>query len=174
MPGTLLKLSPEEIRAIEQEVEEILIKKALEQKIATRREDVVVRDILPATDFNWSYEYWQESVSASGYATTVSVSLPDTKIVLFYGAKNLNPNPKTAAIKFLVGKGGTKVKDIWQIEHAYTEENAAVYSRDYVIYNKSEHITIQQYGRGTAGTDNLILLGKVAEPRGETIAGGSE
>lgn len=172
MPGTLQKLTEEEIVTLEQELEQLLIKKAIEQGIVTKAEDAVVRDILPATDFNWNYEYWVENVSASGWAITVSVSLPDDKIIAFYGVKNLNPNPKTAAVKFQLGKGGTKVKDIWQIEHAYTEDNTAVYSRDFIIYNKSEHITISQYGRGTAGTDNLIFLGKVVEPKGDTIVGG--
>ena len=172
MAGTILhRLTPEEQKAIEDAVVDYLIRRALEKKIATKPEDLVVRDILPGTDLNGlSGEVWVQSLSAFQYVSVYSGKNPDTKIFAVFGAKFLSPTPKTAVIRFKLGAGGAKIKDIWQVEPAFVEENCAVYTDRPIKYEDDETFVIEFYGKDS-GEDNVVLLGKVVEPKGELIMG---
>jgi len=171
MPGTTIALSEAEARAISAAVDQQLIERANAQKIP----DPIVRDILPKTDLVFTNEVWEEILAgANAYNQVVTaLDLKSKKLIAFMGVKNRAAAPVTTAVKFTLGSGDAKVKDIWEIEAAEDPVmgNKALYVQNPVIYNSTDIFSIYFYARAAA-TDNLILLGRVCESRGETIVGG--
>lgn len=170
--GTMLyKVTEAEQRAIAENTDDLLIQKALEKKIASNPEDLVVRDILPNTDLNnRSGEVWNQHLSAFSWCMNYSGKNTDTKIIGLFGVKNKSANPRTAGIKFKVGAGGAKTKDLWQVEQAWTEENTALYSKNTVVYMPDDTFVIEFYGDANVTDERCVLLGRVVEPKGEQIA----
>ena len=170
--GTIIgKLTPVEERAFQEDVDRWLIARAIEKKMATRSEDLVCRDLLPGTDLNGlSGEVWAQSISAFSYKMCYSGKNPDTKIFAIYGGKNKAATPRTTGMKFKLGAGGAKVKDEIQIEHASLEDNTAWYLKSPIKYEDDETFVIEFYG-DSSGTDGVVLLGRVVEPKGERIMG---
>lgn len=167
----LYGLRPEEVRALQETTDAWLIRRAVEKKIATKPGDLLVRDLLPSTDLNGlSGEVWAQACTAYTYAMCYSGNNPDTKIFALIGVKNKYATPRTAALRFKAGAGGAVVKDIWQIEQGMLEENTAVFTKDPIKYENAETFVIENYGIST-GNDGVIFLGRVCEPRGETIVG---
>lgn len=164
------KLTAGEERAIQADVDAWLIRRAIEKKIATSPEDLVVRDLLPGTDLNGlSGEVWAQSISAFSYNMNYSGKNPDTKIFAIYGGKNKAATPRTTGLKFKLGAGGAKIKEEINIEHANLEDNTAWYLKNPIKYEDDETFVIEFYG-DSSGTDGVILLGRVVEPKGERIA----
>jgi len=164
-------LKPEEIKTLQETTDAWLTKRAIEKRIVTRPEDLVVRDILPGTDLNGlSGEVWSQVCSAFQYNMCYSGKNPNTKIFAIFGVKNKSSTPRTVALRFKLGAGGASVKDIWQVEQAYLEDNTAVFTKDPIKYEDQETFVIENYGL-SSGEDGVILLGRVVEPRGETISG---
>jgi len=176
MPITT-NLSEKEIRAIETRIEEYLKDLAVRKGIVKSREDVIVRSILPATDFGspsfspgFSIEDFAVTYSATGWQTVINGRLPDKKIVAFYGVRLAGSTPITSAIKFALGANGAKTKEIVQVEPALTtEEKEAIFEKP-ILYEDSQYMYVQYYAKST-GSDRVVLLGMVAEPKGEVISG---
>lgn len=173
MLGLRTKMSIEEIRSLEAAVENKLIEIALAKKVAGSAGDLVVRDFLPLTDFKLTNEEWKEAVSAYGYATVVSnIKLDDDQVCAFIGVKNKAANPLSLLARFRLGAGGAKIKDIWNLESTHTMEEVEGYAASPVIYQPSETMMVDLYGK-VAGTDYVVFLGKMCEPRGKTVVGGA-
>jgi hypothetical protein len=170
--GTVLyKLTEAELKSLVEATDQYLIQKALEKKVGASPDDLVVRDILPGTDLNnMSGEVWNQHLSAYLWTMNYSGKNPDTKIFGIFGYKNKSANPHTVAIRFKVGAGGAKIKDIWHVEQAQTEENTAVYSKNTIIYMDDETFVIEFYGDANTTDERGILLGRVVEPKGEIIS----
>jgi len=160
----------EEIRELESKIEEDLIRRAVIQKIGgvASPDEVAVRDILPATDLGATNQIWEQTMaSANAFNTIYTPTAATKKVFAFYGVKNRKSTPNTTAIRFNLGTA--KTKDIWQIEEIYTEtQTTRGIATKPVVYNKEESINIAMYAIAAA-SDNVILLGKVAEPKGETV-----
>jgi len=192
--GTLLALTTEGIMQLERDVVAELKRRALDQNIAASEAELVVRDILPATDLNAAYEEWTQSglIAGGAYTTVYSGRLRDTKIFAVYGVCNETPtatsgvayktkesagvsgaSPCTVAIRFGLGVGPAKIKDIWHVQKMYEKDEQSVFCDVPVIYNKEEVFQIAFYGRRSVsgGMDAIILHGKVCEPKGEVILG---
>ncbi len=168
MPITA-KLTAQQIRAIEEEVKRRLVEKAVAQKIGgvVSAKDVVVRDILPSTDLGFTNEVWEETIStANSWTTLVNTTVSSDKCYMFFGVKNVNASPKIVALKF---SKGAVVKDIWHFQDMLTEPTVEAISDILIFYGKEEPMKIEYYAQAT-GTDNLIIRGFVAEPRGKRIA----
>jgi len=181
--GTIKRpLTLEEQRAILATVEEKLRAEAARAKIA----DPIIRDLLPGDltnpDDPTVNNVWRQSVSADAYRVVYSGKNPNDRIFAIFGVKSRMPVatytasgyvealfPRTTAIRFWEGTTRTALKDIWQLEDGWTEENRVIYSPVPVIYKESEGFNIDLYAR-SSGTDEIILLGKVVEPRNKVIA----
>jgi len=169
----IYRLTPQEIRSLERAVEAELLRLGVEEGLG-KPEELIVRDLLPKTDLGFTNEEWVESVSAYGWARCISsIENDKEQLVAIYGVANLNPNPLTLAVKFTLGPGDAKVKDIWQIEQIYTNsERPEGYAKDYIIYHAPDTWSVFQYGK-EAGTDRLVYYAKIVEKKGRTIMGGS-
>jgi len=176
-------LTGEEIAAIEQALEEELIKRALNAGLATDRDGLVVRDILPKTDFGSSYfsndEWvWHASIGGNSWVKGIEKDLDNDFAVGFYGVIGpRSSTTKTVAVKFMLRE--TMTKDIWHIEQCRVPEAASVdmvfgVTKSPVVYNPNDTVVVYLYGTGTATADSetIVLLGKVVEPVGRTVHGG--
>ena len=161
-------MTDEEKVAYKVGIEEELVKRAVEQKVVTSRDDAVVRDLLPSTDFGDTNEVWTQSLTANTYVSTYTPTPDSKKVIAIYGVKNANATPITTVIKFGLGAGPAKVKDLWGVEPAWLELNTEALTSEPIIYNKEERVTIQQYSSATA-TDNVLFLGLICEPKGENV-----
>lgn len=171
MPGLRGTTTPEQASQIERQCISMLLAYARAKGIS----DPIIRDIYPNVDLLGaglvgSGYLWQQAVSAMGYATVYSGKLQDDQALVIFKVANKRAAPLTVAIKFWDGTGRTAVKDIWQVEDAWLEEDfqAECDPQDAIFYGVSEGYNIDFMGQ-IAGTDNVILHGKVVEPRGKTI-----
>lgn len=168
--GVSTYLTIEEKKKIEDDVIARLIQEAVSQKVVTKEDDLVIRDIMPNTDLGLTNEYWAEVLATPNAwnAAIINVTLPKDKIIAFYGVKNKAAVMLSSMVRFNLAQA--KVKDIWEVEDIQTELNAEALAETPVLYNNSEVIRIDMYCMGLAGTDELMLIGKVAEPKGKLIS----
>jgi hypothetical protein len=191
MEGLLTRLSPEKIEALEKAVEAELLRRALTQKVVGAVEDAIVRDLLPSDLNSISGEDWVEAISAASYNTVFSgqLSTPDRLIAVYGVGDNFKASVSGAndtavghaiglgrTLKFGVGAGPAKIKDIWDLGKIRSDLNITEAFADRpVIYNKGDKFTIQMRGDGgtaaAATMDHVVLFGKICEPRGTTIQG---
>jgi hypothetical protein len=169
MPVTT-NLSVTTVRNLEERIKSFLKSLAVRKGIAAREDQLVVRDILPKTDLNLANEDWKENlISANSWNTVFDFRVPEKKIIAFYGVRNIGTTPLTTAIKFAVGPGGAKTKDIVYIEGLEkNKEREAIFSTP-ILYEDGQYMYVQQYAKA-AGTDSLVYLGFVCEPKGELIS----
>ena len=161
--------TPAELASIRSFADSILVKKAVEQKIAPLAGDVVGRDVKP-TDLGLSSEQWSKDLSggtANSYNTLYNPSATDQKVFAFYGAAVAESTRISELLKFKIGDA--KTKDIISLAHADSQvigdRAKIVVFKNLIVYNKNEEIKIEDYINAT-GTAQVVLLGRVAEFRG--------
>ncbi|RLG82545.1 MAG: hypothetical protein DRO09_00175 [Thermoprotei archaeon] len=169
--GTVTAITVQGIEALEKFVEEELVKEAVAgpRKFAAKREDIVVRDLLPGTDLKGiSGDWWAQTVNGGDWTTVYSGTVSEKKVIAIYGFANKAATPRTIMVRFGTGAGPAYYKDQWQVEHAYVKQEPVIYTKKPIIYAPNESFRIEFYAV-TSGMDEVILIGKVAEPRGELI-----
>jgi len=167
IPASELEVA--DIAAIKQQVIDALFSVAT-RLTGLRREELVVRSALPATDFGLANEYWETpSLTANAWTNYFTKQLEEQQFVAFYGVANLSPDPIVTAIKFKLGKGtGTKTLDVIQLEDLYTDANRSDgYFKRPIIYKERQYVNIDVYAKA-AGTEPLLLKALVVEPAGRT------
>ena len=153
------------LRAVEDKLLEVAVRET-----GKRPEEIVIRDVLPATDLGLSAEKWEVSYSAAGWTTWINKELDDDQFLVIYGVACADTaTPYTTALRFKVGTTGATTKDVVQIEDAFAEENRVKYLRKPLIYKGGDTVYIEAYGT-EAGTDRLILKALIAEPKGKTVS----
>lgn len=152
----------------------------------TSKENLVVRGILPAQDFNtgdengWggSTEYWVQDFNASGTDDSYneayqidSNNAAEDKIIGLMGITFLHSDVQTRQIRFGSGTTGTQgVRREFNLESAETdEEGRALFLTD-LIYDAKEDGNIEEYTETAADGGRTVYHGFVAEPVGETIS----
>lgn len=172
MPGLRFETTSDEAARIEKAVIAKLLAYAREKGI----KDPIVRDILPNEDLKGAGEVgsghlWQQALSALQYHTVYSGENPDDRAFAIFKIANTKAVPLTVGIKFYDGIGRTALKDIWQCEHAWLNPDKESYCdpENIIFYGVSTGYNIDIMAGATSGTDNLILGGKVVEPKGKTI-----
>ena len=171
MPGLAAVYEKSEYLRMQRAIEELLRSEAVEQKIASRRDAVVVRDLLPKTDFSWSKEAWWYDLSSgtvNSYNQVVNVDLDKKKVIAIWGVK-MRGDPVVSAVKFM--RGESETIDIWEIE-ALGEGDISIITNveDVVLYHAQDKVNIQYYLLAQ-GYAQFVLLGKVAEKRDTTVSG---
>jgi len=164
--ASVTKLKPEEVRALEETLKSIVAAAVRAKGYA----DVIVRDILPEDDLGLSGtdNAWKLTLSSTGMNEgVISKTLSDDTAIVFYGVRNLDNNDVTQ-VRFRLGEA--KVKAVFQIEKALTEEDATVYFEEPVIFKPNEVLNVD-IEAPTSGDKKLVLLGFVAEPKGKVMIG---
>lgn len=172
MPGIRLETSLEEAAPIEQAIMAKLLDYARRHNIS----DPIIRDLLPNEDLKGAGEVgsgniWQQDLSACQYHTVYSGVNDKDRAFAIFKVANTKSAPLTAAIRFHDGVGRTRVLDIWQVEHAWLNEDREGYAEaeDAIFYGVEKGYNIDFLAGASSGMDNVILGGKVVEPRGKTV-----
>lgn len=159
-------------------LDEELIRRALEKKIARRREDLIVRDLKP-TDIGLSNDVWTEDFSG-GTANSWNRVTPSSgkdvedKIIGIYGVANDASTPLTVGLRFTQGAEGrdVEVRGEYFFQEMYVKQEPKAVFSEPVIFEDDETMNIYAYIRAT-GTDGLILRGRVVEPASKVVGKGS-
>jgi hypothetical protein len=178
-----------------QKLEEYGIQTALKQAkadlLSPTYQGLVARDILIDQDFidgnnnTISRRDWRAPVSGNYTAsltdTTVYKTSTDVKsnlkVFVFWGVQvvnaaegRLNAVTETASITWK-NASNSALYDIWQLEGL--DIHNTLYTQTPLIYSARESIRIDYFTKAAASGsfDNLQLLGKVIEPKGQTIKG---
>jgi hypothetical protein len=189
MAGSRLLSTESEKKAIESALVNELGLRAVRQGVVDNPSEVVVRDMLPLTDFgsgttnatsasagyrseDWSvnlttYQQNGSTASAAGsYNTVINCNMNKEKVVGFIGVQQEDQR-NVVAIRWSLGSGA-KIKDIWQVGHV--PENGVMYAENPIVYNSTNVAKVEYYINSTTAV-RMILLGKTAEAKGDTILG---
>jgi len=157
-----------DVQAIRQKVVDALF------KVATRmtglsREELVVRNALPKTDFGLTNEYWvTPTLTANAWTNYFTQQLEDQRFAAFYGLANQAADPQVTGVKFKIGAGtGTKTLDVVQLEDMYTyRESCDCFLKRPVIYKERQYVNIDAYSK-SAVAEPLVLKSLICEPAGK-------
>ncbi len=189
MAGSRMLAIDSEKKQIESALIGELAQRAVRQGVVDNPAEVVVRDILPLSDLgsgttgatsatagyrtdDWSVNLTsvqQDNSTASAanaYNTVINCNMNKEKVVGFMGVQQEDQR-NVVAIKWSLGSGA-KIKDIWQIGHV--PENGTMYAENPIIYNSTNVAKVEYYPQSRTQV-RLILLGKTAEAKGDTILG---
>jgi hypothetical protein len=146
------------------------LKKRLEDEVKARGiAEVVVRDILPTDDLGiGANNAWVISIPSGANSVTISKELPDDMAFGFYGVKFLDHTADVTTIRFKLGQA--KIKAIFQVQSALTEEDRTGYFEEVILYRPKDSMVIDVFA-GSSGDKKVQLLGFVAERKGRTIVG---
>ena len=162
---TLGVLGKEEVKAIEQDVKEYLLRVAVE-RTGVPREKWVIRDLLP-TDLGLSTNEWSFDYStANDYNQVIDTTLGDRVFIAIFGVAVRDPSPVATVIKF---QKAAQVKDIISLEDLYVYEEPVAYFEEPIVYEENDDVDIYIYATSTKTGEKLILLGYIAELKGKTI-----
>jgi len=172
VPGLRSETTPAEKEAIERAVVARLLQYAAEKKIS----NPVIRDILPNEDLLGAGEVgsghiWQQDISSLQYHTVYSGTNDDDRAFAIYKISNAGATPLTVAIRFWKGTGQTAIKDIWQAEMVWLNKDKEEYCdpEAVIFYGVNEGFNIDFMAGPDSGMDNVILGGKVVEPKGKVL-----
>ncbi len=189
MAGSRLVSMDQERKQIEAALIGELSQRAVRQGVVDNPAEVVVRDILPLTDLgsgttgatsatggyrseDWSvnlttYQRDASTASSAGaYNEVVNCNLNKEKVVGFMGVQQEDQR-NVVAIRWSLGSGA-KIKDIWQVGHV--AEGGVMYAENPIIYNSTNVAKVEYYINSRTQV-RMILLGKTAEAKGDTILG---
>ena len=167
--STILPALPPEEKKRETLIKEKVKERAFEKKIVTREEELVIRDILPATDLGFSAEDWSKSVTASAnnWGTYVDKTLDDDEAITFTGIVLHDPNPVITAIRFKLGAAVTKA--VFSLTKAYVLDQPIILFRTPIKYDPKDRIVIEVYTTTANPTVKIELLGYKVEKIGKTV-----
>ncbi len=131
----------------------------------------IIRDILPQTDLgitSAANDSWVFSLTA-GDNQVVSKKLDDDTHVVFIGVAY--PDQSKVVSKITFARGSAEVLAIYQIQKLYAEREPVGYFKQPVAYSGGDTVTVRFTATADDSTEQLILLGYVAEPKGKHISG---
>lgn len=194
--GVYIGFTPIDVRFLEDAVVQFLTAQALLDGLATTEEGIAIRDILVDKDFEdqngnaIANRTWQQPISGGwqgGQNGSTEVQVYQTnkdvdntqKELAIYGirASAVGPGATSTALRvnsITYRRSNTKIIDIWQIEPLDAVPERQIFARTPLLYKKGDNARIDFVPKASVlsgQTDNLILLGKIAEPLGKEING---
>jgi hypothetical protein len=170
MAGLKQAATAMDIEAARLALDERLFTLAVEKKAIKSRAQGVARDLLPDTDLfaSGDIQYFEQQLAAGWNNPTYSGTNPDNRVFGIYGVKNDNQSPVTTAIRFWDEVARTTLKDVWMVQGGWLEENTVLIADNPIFWVCNRGFNIDQYAKA-AGSDGVIFLGRVVEPKGKTI-----
>lgn len=167
--STILPALPVEEKKKEALIKEKVKERAMEKGVVTRENELVIRDILPATDLGFSAEDWSKSVtvSANDWGTYVNKTLDDDETIVFTGIVLHDPNPVITAIRFKLGTAVTKA--VFSLTKAYVLDQPIILFKTPIRYDPKDQIVIEVYSTTSNPTVKIELLGYKAEKIGKVV-----
>ena len=162
------ELAPGQAAAVRNEIiGQVLQRAANELKMTIDK--LVVRDIRPKSDLDYTYEDWRETTGATAdaYETMSTGTLADQRWIVIFGVKDDVDNRSCTAIKINVGGADMA---IWTLQQLGEEDNMVGISPGGVVIPPNAPYTISRFVRSASSTSNLVLKGVVIEPRGKVVS----
>ena len=130
---------------------------------------LVVRDILAATDLDYSTEEWGEvtGTTTGAYETMTTGTVGTDRWIGIFGVKLAEGAGACTALKFNVGGGD---RAIWQLQSLNEEDGYVGFSPSPVILPQNQPYTISRYVKAISSPFFCVLKGVVVEPRGKLIS----
>lgn len=188
--GLRSHILPEEIVRLEKQGIQMALAEARNAAIAPDIAGLAVRDFQVGNDFQdgnnqtiqmkhwrqpWSGGYSNTSGEFEVYRTNKDVDY-DKKVIGIWGVRYINTGPgrlgnvvNTSVITFKDSAGNTY--DTWQVEGLDIQKE--LYAFTPIIFGSTRQLRIFHYPKvGESGsTDNIQLIGKVIERRGDVVNG---
>lgn len=154
----------EEIRRKIEQVDALLLEKAMEKALITSESEAVIRDLKP-TDLGLTNEVWSEEYTkANDWNEITGIEKISDKIIIIFGVANISPSPLATGVKLTKGSGDKTVLAEIFFEPMYVKQEPLIFFMEDYIYYDEDYISIFAYAKGT-GTDNLTIIGRVIETR---------
>ena len=132
---------------------------------------LVVRDIRPKLDLDYTYATWMETTgtTANAYETMSSGTLADRRYIGIYGIQDSSEAYNVSKLKISVGNS---VKSIWFLENLYPYNGGPRigFARSVIIIPQNTPYLIQRYVTNTSAGAQIILKGFVVEPYGKVLS----
>jgi len=188
--GVRVDYTKSDVTRLEQRAIELGITRAYNDKISSSMNGLIVRDIIPNLDFvdqngsginrRWRWPasggYTNAETNLTVWQTNQSVN-NDKKVYVFYGARQVDPgtgrtgtNTNTTTVEF---DFSSYIVDIWTLDHIDSSQDTTVLANTPIVFGKSQNMIMKVYPKttGSGSFDCIMLLGKVIEPRGNTLQG---
>lgn len=183
--GILIAPSQERIERVEEQLRETLTETAVDDGIASRPEQITVRDLLPQADLQsgadngWDGNdaQWEQTSMTNTGAQTANVTYDidssaraENKVIGIMVISNTAGTPVTTQIEFRTGTGAP-IEQL-QVEGLLTDEETMGLMADPIIYGAKQDGAIAQWADGT--DDLVVFHGAVAEQIGNTFEPSSD
>ena len=131
--------------------------------------DIVVRDIRPLADLDYTYEDWRETTGATAntYEDMCNSSMADGRWVVIFGVKIDPDSPSCSMLRFSVG-GAERA--IWQLQALGARDDYVGLSPFGIVIPPNAPYIISRYVRSVSKTANIVLKGVVVESRGKVVS----
>ena len=133
-------------------------------------EKLVVRDIRPLSDLDYTIESWGEvtGATANTYETMSTGTLADRRFLAIYGVKlSKESMGSCSAIRITIGGS---LKAIWVTEGLSKIDDYIGFCPSGIIIPQNTIYTIERYVIMTTSPFNCILKGLIVEPRGKVVS----
>ena len=163
----LSELAPGEASSIRNQFIKRLVQiAALETKLSPDR--LVVRDIRPKDDLDYTYQTWVETTGAteSAYETMSTGTNVSDRWIGFFGVK-VSLDPPVSLIKFNIGGGD---RAIWSLDSLNPEDDMVGFSPAGVVIPPRAPYTISRYVVMATQQVTVVLKGVIVEVRGKVIS----
>jgi len=148
-------------------VEALLAKASFESKVS--RDRLVVRDILTATDLDYSAEEWSEvtGITVNAYETMTTGTMATDRYLGVFGVKLVEGAGSCSALRFNVGGGD---RAIWQLQALNEQDGYVGISPSAILISQNAPYTISRYVRSIRNAFFCVLKGVVVEARGKLVS----
>ncbi|MBW2559623.1 MAG: hypothetical protein JRE40_02085 [Deltaproteobacteria bacterium] len=140
------------------------------RKLRISPEKLVVRDIRPKDDLDYTYASWYERTGATAaqYETMSSGTMSDRRFIGLYGVKDDTEVTNVTKIRIKVGNS---IKAIWHLQNLYSNDGSRIgLSPSVVIIPQNTPYTIERYVHNATSPAQIVLKGFVVEPYGKVLS----
>jgi len=139
------------------------------KELAMPESKLIVRDIRPLGDLDYTYEDWIENVgaTAAAFETMTTGTMGDQRYIGIYGIKLKKDNADVCS-QLKINVGGAD-KALWHIQSLGKLDDYIGWCPSGVIITQNTIYTISRYVRMVSSPFYCQLKGVVVEPRGKVI-----
>lgn len=172
------ELTLTDIKTFRSQAIEAGIARALSLGVVRSRQELVVREAHPLTDFPgaWLTEYYISAAPGAvgwmwaGDGAAVGL-LPVAKVAVFYKCADAAANPLFTAVRFRVGATGASTKASFFIQLMVDNKlETDVYFSEPIVYDPQDSLFIQAYARLGGAAEELSFGCFIVEKVGATIS----
>lgn len=162
------ELAPGEVATIRNEIVRGMMAIAMSQ-LNIGADKIVVRDIRPKADLDYTYEDWAEvtGTTVNAYETMSTGTMGKDKWMGFYGVKDDPDSVSCTAIKFNIGGND---RAIWLLQSLNELDGMVGICPSGVIIPQNAPYTISRWVRSINATTRLVLKGVIVERRGLVVS----